>query len=98
MKKHNSGSLETVNMIKQVLSFAAKRRKASIMKALERHRTALQHQPTVLRRNSPLPVVNGSLKEMATPVAHRKAITSLVILKTICDIDRFMVKPNGVFV
>lgn len=72
MKKHNSVSLETVNMIKEVLSFAAKRKKASIMKALERHLTALLHQPTAVRRNSPLPVVNVSLNEMATPVAPQK--------------------------
>lgn len=72
MQKNNSVSLETVNTIKEVLSFAAKRKKASIMKALERHLTALLHQPTVVRRNSPSPVVNGSPNEMATPGAPHK--------------------------
>lgn len=72
MKQHNSVSLETVNMTKEVLSFAAKRKKASIMEALEKHLTALLHQLAVIRRNSPLPVVNGSLNKMATPIAPQK--------------------------
>jgi len=59
-------------VIKEVLSFAAKRKEASVMEALERHLAALLHQPTDVRRNPPLPVVSGSLNKMATPVTPQK--------------------------
>lgn len=41
MKNHNAVSLETVNMLKGVISLVAKRKKASIVKVLEQYLTAL---------------------------------------------------------
>lgn len=68
-EKHNSVSLQTVNMIKEAL--CSKKKKES-----KHHegtgKAALLHHPMLVRRNSPLSVAQGHLNEMATPVTPQK--------------------------